>query len=79
MDHAKYPNPILEPMNETELMMMGERLKAAADNCSNPEVVRWGACNIMYPKCLLGETLQLCRQTCLGKVYSDSHKGCMVE
>lgn len=67
MDYASHPNRLLGPMNESEYMMMGEELKAAADNCSNPEVIYWGACNIMYPKCLLGYTLQLCQHTCLGE------------
>ena len=67
VEYATAPNKLFELMNETDYLEMGTMLKAAADNCSEPEKLYWGACNILYPKCLLGETLPLCRETCLGE------------
>jgi hypothetical protein len=29
---------------------------------------KWGVCNMMFPRCLLGFELQLCQSTCLGSL-----------
>mgnify|MGYP001793232278 FL=1 len=38
-------------------------------NCSaiDPSWARWGVCNIMFPRCLMGFELQLCKHTCYGR------------
>lgn len=67
MDYSTVPNELFGLMNETDYIQMGGKLKEAADNCSDPEAIYWGACNILFPKCLLKETLLLCRESCLGE------------
>lgn len=68
MDYASFPNPL---MGSTNYSQFEAKVKAAAESCTNPEAIYWGACNIVYPKCLLGYTLQLCRHTCLGELSCD--------
>lgn len=67
VDYASFPNPALGQMNASDYEMLAANVTAAAANCTDAEAIYWGACNIVYPKCLLGSTLQLCRQTCYGK------------
>ena len=46
-------------------------LHMALENCTmDKDVARWGACNMMYPRCLLGWELQFCRQSCLGMYHA---------
>ena len=38
----------------------------AARECEDPEEMVAGACLAVFPRCLLGHPLQLCRRTCVG-------------
>lgn len=40
---------------------------ALRDNCTMDESdAKWGVCNMMFPRCLLGWELQFCQEACLG-------------
>jgi hypothetical protein len=65
--YTTYPNEPLQLFDEAAYRNLTERVWMAAQSCNNTEAIVWGACNAIYPRCLLGHPLHLCRQTCLGK------------
>lgn len=71
--YTSYPNTLFG-LNETvDYDNFARTLETALQNCTIDEFrARWGVCNIMFPRCLLGFELQLCRQTCLGKQSSST-------
>ena len=44
----------------------------AARECEDPEEMVAGACLAVYPRCLLGHSLPLCRRTCVGMYRTAS-------
>lgn len=42
-------------------------IKMAAENCSDTEEIIFGACSVLFPRCVLGDPVYLCRQACMGK------------
>ena len=50
-----------------------DAIRASLEQCTiDPYLARWGACYIIYPRCLLGWELQFCRKSCLG-LYNLLH------
>jgi hypothetical protein len=65
--YTSYPNTLFGLNNEEDYTNFTNTIKAAMSNCTmEEEWAHWGVCNIMFPRCLLGFDLQLCRNTCLG-------------
>ena len=60
-------------LNSTEdYMNFSMSVKQSLHNCTiDPFMARWAACNMIFPRCLLGWELQLCRQSCLGMNILD--------
>jgi hypothetical protein len=65
--YTSYPNEPLQLFDEEAYVKISTEVWAAAHSCNNTDAIIWGACNAIYPRCLLGFSLYLCRQTCLGK------------
>lgn len=67
--YTTYPNTLYGLNGTDEYTDFSDRITAALHNCTNvdPFWARWGVCNMMFPRCLLGFELQLCQETCLGK------------
>ena len=70
--YTTYPNSLFGLNGTAEYTDFSDRIESALRNCTNvdPFWTRWGVCNIMFPRCLLGYELQLCRETCLGEFSS---------
>ena len=68
--YTSYPNKLFGLESAEDYNNFTMKMKDALSNCTvDPEMARWGACNIILPRCLLGYDLQLCRNTCLGKAW----------
>jgi hypothetical protein len=65
--YTSYPNEQLGLYSEDHYRNVSMRVWEAAQECREPEKVVQGACHVVYPRCLLGHTLYVCRQTCLGE------------
>ena len=66
--YTSYPNEALGLYNRSDYESLSGRIMTAVNSsCSNHTMMRWGACNMLFPRCLMGYDLLLCRNTCLGK------------
>jgi len=65
--YTSFPNERLGLMNEEDYLNVSSLMKEAIENCSRPDELAWGACNILFPRCLLGFDLYPCRDACLGE------------
>ena len=64
-------NKLYDLETEEDFKNFSMSLHMALENCTmDKDVARWGACNMMYPRCLLGWELQFCRQSCLGMYHA---------
>ena len=60
-------NKLYDLETEEDFKNFSMSLHMALENCTmDKDVARWGACNMIYPRCLMGWELQFCRQNCLG-------------
>ena len=60
-------NKLYDLETEEDFKNFSMSLHMALENCTmDKDVARWGACNMIYPRCLMGWELQFCRQSCLG-------------
>lgn len=71
--YTSYPNEPLGLYDEAAYRNLTAEVWMAVQSCNNTEEMIWGACNVIYPRCLLGYQLFLCRQTCLGERRALSH------
>lgn len=71
--YTSYPNEPLGLYDEEAYRNVTADVWAAAYSCNDTEAIIWGACNAIYPRCLMGFPLHLCRQTCLGKRRRSAH------
>ena len=72
--YTTYPNDVFGLNSTEEYKAFGENITAALMTCTSvdEDVARWGVCNMMFPRCLLGFELQLCQESCMGKcVYCE--------
>lgn len=68
--YTTVPNELFNLTSAYEYGNFSEDIEMAMQNCSlDEDAAVWGVCNIMFPRCLAGYDLQLCRNSCLGKVY----------
>lgn len=64
--YTTYPNTLFGINGTEEYHNFSNAIQQALQNCTMDEYwARWGVCNIMFPRCLQGWELQLCRDTCL--------------
>jgi len=70
--YTTYPNKLFMLNGTAQYTQFSDNITAALMNCSGLDELstRWGVCNIMFPRCLLGFELQLCRETCLSGIVS---------
>ncbi|XP_067935633.1 low-density lipoprotein receptor-related protein 1B-like [Watersipora subatra] len=68
--YTTYPNKIFELETEEDYLNFSTTIQKALANCTIDELTaKWGVCNMMFPRCLMGFELQLCRNTCLNATY----------
>ena len=61
-------NTLFELETEEDFKNFSMSLHMALENCTmDKDVARWGACNMMYPRCLMGWERQFCKWSCLGE------------
>lgn len=65
--YTKYPNTLFELETDEDYREIADRIYKAAEDCSDNETIRWGACHMLFPRCLLGHELHLCKDTCMGE------------
>lgn len=65
--YTSYPNERFNLSSEADYHNISSKIWQAAHECDNTDEVIAGACRIVYPRCLMGYSLELCRQSCLGK------------
>ena len=64
-------NKLYDLETEEDFKNFSMSLHMALENCTmDKDVARWGACNMIYPRCLMGWELQFCRQSCLGMYWT---------
>lgn len=69
--YTTYPNKIFELETEEDYLNFSTTIQKALANCTIDELTaKWGVCNMMFPRCLMGFELQLCRNTCLSTLLS---------
>ena len=68
--YTSYPNKLLALESAEDYERLGDRIQKAAANCSDGEKIRWGACHMMFPRCLMGHELYLCKDTCRGTLVT---------
>ena len=60
-------NKLYDLETEEDFKNFSMSLHMALENCTmDKDVARWGACNMIYPRCLMGWELQFCQHSCLG-------------
>ena len=60
-------NTLYKLETEEEYKNFSGAVIKSLEQCSiDPYMARWGACNMIHPRCLMGWELQLCKQNCLG-------------
>lgn len=64
--YTSYPNERLGLHSYDEYYNATMKIWQAAQECEDSDEVMAGACRVVYPRCLMGWTYELCRQTCLG-------------
>ena len=66
--YTSYPNNVLGLRDEDDYKRLLERIDCAKSNCTDDDdKLRWGVCHMVFPRCLMGHQLHLCRSTCRGK------------
>ena len=66
--YTSMTNKLYDLETEEDFKNFSMSLHMALENCTmDKDVARWGACNMIYPRCLMGWELQFCRQSCLGR------------
>ena len=65
--YTSFPNKVLGLEDEDDYKRLLERIHCATSNCTDNEKLRWGVCHMVFPRCLMGHHLHLCRRTCRGK------------
>ena len=66
--YTSYPNRLFGLEDEEDYKNVTDMvMKAVEDYCNDTDTIGWGACNMLFPRCLLGFPLYLCRETCLGE------------
>ena len=69
--YTTYPNQLFELNSTEEYTNFSDAVRMSLEQCSiDPYMARWGACNMMFPRCLMGYELQFCRKSCLGKKFA---------
>lgn len=71
--YTSYPNTRLGLMDEEAYGNISQMIMEAAQNCTDPEKIMMGACHILFPRCLMGYSFYLCKQTCMGKFANAWH------
>lgn len=64
---TSYPNERLGLDSAEEYYNVTMMAWRAAQQCEDADEVIAGACHVIYPRCLMGYSLELCRRTCLGE------------
>jgi hypothetical protein len=64
--YTSYPNERFGLYTEEDYRNLSAQIASAAEGCSDAESVRVGACQVLFPRCLMGYSLYPCRATCLG-------------
>ena len=66
-------NKLYELETEEDYKNFSDAAIKALEQCTiDAYTARWGVCNMMFPRCLLGWELQFCRQSCLGNESINS-------
>ncbi|KAF6017572.1 hypothetical protein EB796_024123 [Bugula neritina] len=77
--YTTYPNKLFNLTTEDEYGNFSASIEfILRNNCTDVDEywATWGVCNMMFPRCLQGFELQLCRNTCLDGVrYSCNGEG----
>lgn len=74
--YTSYPNTRLGLYEEDDYRQFVDMIKGAAANCTDQEKIRWGVCNSVFPRCLKGFQLYMCRDVCEGKTDRSLKSGC---
>jgi hypothetical protein len=64
--YTSYPNTLFNLTDKEDYEEFSMMVKGAIENCTDPETLMKGACHIAFPRCLMGFSLYMCRQTCMG-------------
>lgn len=65
--YTTLPNRLFGLNTEAEYLNFTHDVQMALQNCTMDEAsAKWAVCNMMFPRCLLGWELQVCKKTCLG-------------
>lgn len=65
--YTSYPNTRLGLHDKDDYEKLLSMVHTSAQNCSDPETIRWGVCNSVFPRCLLGYPLYMCKDICMGE------------
>ena len=65
--YTSYPNRRLRLFEKDAYEELLDEIKDAASKCKDPEAIRWGVCNSVYPRCLMGHQMYLCKDVCIGE------------
>ena len=59
-------NKLYELETKEDYGNFSEAVMRSLEQCTfDPYMARWGACNMIHPRCLMGWELQFCRKSCL--------------
>ena len=67
--YTSYPNARLGLYERDDYEELIDMIRGATANCTDQEKIRWGVCNSVFPRCLKGFPLYMCRDVCEGKVH----------
>ena len=72
--YTKYPNEHLNLFTEGDYYNITAEIWHAAEQCEDTDEVIAGACHVVYPRCLMGYAVPLCRQACMGEYTEEPRK-----
>lgn len=74
ISYTNYPNTVFNLNSTEEYTAFSDNITAALSNCTglDPYWSRWDVCHMIFPRCIMGFELILCRQNCLGLSYVKS-------
>ena len=72
--YVSYPNERFGLYNESDYYnVTADLIETIEQSCnsSDQQSIQWGVCNMIFPRCLMGFPLYLCRESCLGECAND--------